>query len=87
MTSSGTKTTTFIKAGLKYITSTLDTNKDGWPEGAGMVEAPGLGAEKLDVAVYTVRALKDLAEMAQSKGDFATLDWAEREADALESQI
>jgi glycogen debranching enzyme len=73
----------FIKAGLKYITSTLDTNKDGWPEGAGMVEAVGLGAEKLDVAVYTIRALNDLAEMAHSKGDLATLDWAEREADAL----
>ena len=34
--------------------TTLDTNNDGWPEGAGMVEAPGLGAEKLDVAVYTI---------------------------------
>jgi hypothetical protein len=62
----------FIKAGLNYITSHLVTsnlNPDGWPEGAGMVEATGMGAIKLDVAVYTIRALNDLLEMADSKGD------------------
>jgi hypothetical protein len=77
----------FIKAGLTYITTTLDTNNDGWPEGAGMVEAPGLGAEKLDVAVYTIRALNDLAEMAQSKGDTATLNWARGKADTLKDKF
>jgi glycogen debranching enzyme len=41
----------FINAGLHYITSALDLNNDGWPEGAGIVEATGMGAEKLDVAV------------------------------------
>jgi hypothetical protein len=54
----------FIIAGLKYITTKLVTaslNPDGWPEGAGMVEATGMGALKLDVAVYTIRALNDLA--------------------------
>ena len=65
----------FIKAGLTYITTKLVTaslNPDGWPEGAGMVEATGMGALKLDVAVYTIRALNDLLEMADSKGDSAT---------------
>jgi hypothetical protein len=77
----------FIKAGLNYITTSLDTNHDGWPEGAGMVEAPGLGAEKLDVAVYTIRALRDLTEMARSKGDLATLSWADQRADKLRMQF
>src|SRR6202007_887314 len=57
----------FIKAGLNYITTTLVTanlNADGWPEGAGIVEKTGMGALKLDVAVDTIRALNDLAEMA-----------------------
>ena len=65
----------FIKDGLNYITTKLVTaslNPDGWPEGAGMVEATGMGALKLDVAVYTIRALNDLLEMADSKGDSAT---------------
>lgn len=76
----------FIKAGLNYITTNLVTaklNPDGWPEGAGMVEATGMGAIKLDVAVYTIRALNDLAEMAVSKGDTATRDWAVNKASAL----
>jgi hypothetical protein len=76
----------FIKAGLNYITTNLVTaslNPDGWPEGAGMVEATGMGAMKLDVAVYTIRALNDLAEMAASKGDTATHDSAATKAAAL----
>jgi hypothetical protein len=76
----------FIKAGLNYITTNLVTaslNPDGWPEGAGMVEATGMGAIKLDVAVYTIRALNDLAEMAASKGDTATHDMAVQKAAAL----
>jgi hypothetical protein len=66
----------FINAGLHYLETTLDTYPDHWPEGAGMVEAVGLGAKKLDVAVYTIRALNDLAEMATSKGDSTTAKWA-----------
>jgi hypothetical protein len=76
----------FIKAGLNYITTSLVTanlNPHGWPEGAGMVEATGMGAIKLDVAVYTIRALNDLAEMAESKGDTATRVWATTKASAL----
>jgi hypothetical protein len=77
----------FIKAGLNYITSSLDSNKDGWPEGAGMVEATGMGAEKLDVAVYTIRALNDLADMAANKGDSATADWARDKSDSLSDKF
>jgi hypothetical protein len=80
----------FIKAGLNYITTNLVTanlNPDGWPEGAGMVEATGMGAIKLDVAVYTIRALNDLAEMADSKGDTATRAWAINKASALTNKF
>jgi glycogen debranching enzyme len=73
----------FINAGLHYITSALDLNNDGWPEGAGIVEATGMGAEKLDVAVYTIRALNDLEEMAVSKGDVHTRNFARQMAREL----
>jgi glycogen debranching enzyme len=73
----------FINAGLHYITSALDLNNDGWPEGAGIVEATGMGAEKLDVAVYTIRALNDLEEMAMSKGDVHTRNFARQMAREL----
>ena len=80
----------FIIAGLNYITTQLVTsgvNPDGWPEGAGMVEANGMGATKLDVAVYTIRALNDLVEMADSKGDSATRDSAAMKAAALTNKF
>jgi len=73
----------FIIDGLRYLTVDLDVNKDGWPEGDGMVEEAGMGAEKLDVAVYTIRALNDLAEMAATKNDEATQKWAMDKAGVL----
>ena len=73
----------FIIDGLHYLTGDLDVNKDGWPEGDGIVEEGGMGAEKLDVALYAIRALNDLAEMAATKEDVATQKWAMNEASVL----
>jgi hypothetical protein len=73
----------FIIDGLRYLTGDLDANKDGWPEGDGMVEEAGMGAKKLDVAVYTIRALNDLAEMAATKNDEPTQRWAMDKARTL----
>ena len=73
----------FIIDGLHYLTGDLDVNNDGWPEGDGMVEESGMGAKKLDVAVYTIRALNDLAEMAATKNDKAMQKWAMEKANVL----
>ncbi len=62
----------FSKANMDYIFRELDEDKDGWPEGLGNVEREGMGEEKLDNAVYTIRGLLDLADMAQSKGELET---------------
>ena len=48
--------------------ATLDEDGDGWPEGLGNVERPGMGEEKLDNAVYTIRGLRDLADLAARPG-------------------
>ena len=45
----------------------LDEDGDGWPEGLGNVERPGMGEEKLDNAVYTIRGYADLADMAAAR--------------------
>ncbi len=66
----------FAKRNLRYVANTLDADHDGWPEGLGNVEQPGMGPEKLDNAVYYVRGLYDLADMARSKHDRATEAWA-----------
>jgi hypothetical protein len=66
----------FAKRNLRYVATNLDADKDGWPEGLGNVEQPGMGPEKLDNGVYYIRGLFDLADMARSKHDRATERWA-----------
>jgi hypothetical protein len=77
----------FAVKNLRYIYANLDADGDGWPEGLGNVERPGMGQEKLDNAVYTIRGLHDLADMAASKGDTVTQAWATTRAGNLESRF
>jgi hypothetical protein len=70
-----------VKA-MKYV-ATLDDDGDGWPEGLGNVERPGMGEEKLDNAVYTIRGYADLADLARDVGDGETRRWATKKANAL----
>ncbi|WP_273843646.1 glycogen debranching protein [Rubrobacter calidifluminis] len=77
----------FVRKNLRYIFRRQDRDGDLWPEGAGNVEASGLGQEKLDVAVYTLRGLYDLADMARSKGDEKTVRWALAKASSMRSRF
>ena len=73
----------FSKRTMRYVTNELDADNDGWPEGLGNVEREGMGEEKLDNAVYYVRGLYDLADMARSKRDRTTERWAKGIADRV----
>jgi hypothetical protein len=75
----------FTVRNMRYVVEQLDEDGDGWPEGLGNVERPGMGEEKLDNAVYTIRGLRDLADLARSKSDEATATWASERAAAMES--
>ena len=55
----------FAVRNLRYVADRLDADNDGWPEGLGNVERTGMGPEKLDNAVYFIRGLYDLADMAR----------------------
>ena len=70
------------KRAMEFVAG-LDEDEDGWPEGLGNVERPGMGAEKLDNAVYTIRGYADLADMAVAVGDDETRRWAVDKAQAL----
>ncbi len=74
----------FAVRNMRYIYRELDADNDGWPEGLGNVERAGMGEEKLDNTVYTIRGLRDLADLAASKGDRATYQWASSRASRLE---
>jgi hypothetical protein len=73
----------FVKKNMQYMIGLTKGDDDLWPDGAGNVEASVLGADAVDVAVYTIRGLYDLADMAASKGDTATEQWADSHAAAM----
>jgi hypothetical protein len=77
----------FTVRNMHYIVEQLDADGDGWPEGLGNVERAGMGEEKLDNTVYTIRGLFDLADMARAKGDAATATWARDHARDLLSRF
>jgi hypothetical protein len=71
--------------GMRYVVEQLDADGDGWPEGLGNVERAGMGEEKLDNTVATIRGLYDLVDLARSVGDGATAAWAESHARSAEA--
>jgi hypothetical protein len=73
----------FTRRNLEYVRTRLDDDGDGWPQGNGNVERSGMGEEKLDNAVYYIRALYDYADMARSAGQNARANDATARADAL----
>jgi hypothetical protein len=77
----------FAVRNMRFVTGKLDADGDGWPEGLGNVERTGMGVEKLDNTVYTIRGLRDLADLARAKGDKATERWAADHAAGLESRF
>jgi hypothetical protein len=77
----------FAVRNMRYVTEQLDADDDGWPEGLGNVERTGMGEEKLDNTVYTIRGLFDLADMARAKQDTATATWARDHARDLLSRF
>ncbi|MBA2392407.1 MAG: glycogen debranching protein, partial [Ktedonobacteraceae bacterium] len=74
----------FVLAGMRYLTTDLDTDHDGWPEGNGIAERPGIGPEAVDVAAATWQGLRALAHLATSKGDHSTAQWASERAAKME---
>jgi hypothetical protein len=76
----------FAKRNLLYVKNHL-TDPSGWPTGSGNVERTGMGPLKLDNAVYYIRALYDLADMARSKHDQATVAWTTATARNLQSRF
>ncbi|MFL6145343.1 MAG: hypothetical protein ACJ72N_26225 [Labedaea sp.] len=77
----------FAVRNLRYVDRTLDADGDGWLEGLGNVERPGMGVEKLDSTVYFIRGLLDLADLAASRGDNATARWAGDKAAGLRARF
>jgi hypothetical protein len=77
----------FARQAMRHVVQDLDSDADGWPEGPGNVERTGMGEEKLDNAVYAIRGLYDLADMAQARRDGVTRGWALGRANDLRDRF
>jgi hypothetical protein len=58
-----------IKKGVDWITNQQDQDKNGYPDGPGMMEIHGLHSEMIDVVVYTQQALVSASKIAKAVGD------------------
>jgi len=74
----------FTVRNMQYMVNLTKSDDDLWPDGDGNVESSVLGAEAVDVATYTIRGLLDLADMAASKHDASTENWAIKQAAAMQ---
>src|SRR5258708_27290953 len=58
-----------MKAGIAWLLTDMDQNKDLFPKGYGIMEVYGLNADLIDVAVYTQQALEAAARVAEVLND------------------
>jgi glycogen debranching enzyme len=76
-----------IEKGMKWLLEDMDPDRNGYPNGSGMMEISGLDTEMIDVAVYTQQALEAAAEIARTLGENKiAADYQER-AHALKLKI
>lgn len=76
-----------VKGIFDYVLGELDPDGDGYPSSPGMVEAEGMGPEKLDSAAYTWAALHTVAEMAGVLDDPETAAKAREQADRIAARF
>ncbi len=74
----------FTVRNMQYMVNLAASHNSLWPVGDGNVESSVLGDKPVDAAVYTIRGLLDLADMAASKHDVATEHWAQSHAETME---
>lgn len=76
-----------IKKGLDWISNEMDEDKNGFPEGAGMMEIHGLESEMIDVASYTQRGYADASKIAFALNKNELSIAYQKKADLLKDKI
>jgi glycogen debranching enzyme len=75
-----------VKKGIKWLLDN-DTDGNGYPDGNGLMEIPGLDKEMIDVAVYTQQAFSSAAELAMALGENKLATDYQKFADKLKVKI
>ncbi len=75
-----------VKNGLQWI-SDQDKDRNGYPDGPGMMEIQGLHTEMIDVVVYTQQAFQAGASIARALNDPTTAALYQKKADDLKLKV
>jgi glycogen debranching enzyme len=75
-----------VKKGIEWLLDN-DIDGNGYPDGKGMMEIPGLDKEMIDVAAYTQQALSSAAEIAKALGENKLASDYQKLADDLRAKI
>ena len=76
-----------IQEGIYWLQKEKDPDNNGYPNGSGMMEIPGLDTEMIDVAAYTQQAYASAARLAEAVGDKISARTYQKLADALKMKI
>lgn len=77
----------YMQKGLNFLLKDMDTNKNMFPEGYGIMEVRGLNAELIDVSVYTQQALEAMSQIALIMGDNSSASTYASQASILKEKI
>ena len=75
-----------VKKGIKWLEDN-DKDGNGYPDGNGLMEIPGLNKEMIDVAAYTQQAFSSAAELAVAIGDNKSATDYKKSAEELKVKI
>ena len=76
-----------VQQGLDWLMRENDKDRNGLPEGFGMMEIHGLNSEMIDVAAYSQKAFADAAQMAEEMGDASRSEQYRQAAARLAQKI
>ncbi|MEJ1237331.1 glycogen debranching protein [Chryseolinea sp. T2] len=78
-----------LKKGVEWLLTSKDPDHNGYPNGSGMMEIPGLESEleMIDVAVYTQQALASAAALASTIGETELSKEYGAQAETLKKKI
>lgn len=76
-----------VQKGIAWLEKEKDPDKNGYPNGSGMMEIHGLDTEMIDVAAYTQQAYSSAARLAASVGDTISAHAYQELADELKRNI
>lgn len=77
----------YMQKGIDFLLKDMDTNRNMFPEGYGIMEVRGLNAELIDVSVYTQQALEAMSQIASIMGDTSTSTLYASQAFTLKEKI